>query len=168
MQKRISRLGVRDLRLLLGLLALVGCDGGGHEAAAIALPETQSAAARPVPKKEVVLTKKLKPFVIDLGGRQAGSAVGCALTVGFGSVGTGTDTVARARIEQLLEADPAVAEIEQFVVGREGETAFCVRLHQESEADRLFEELRAVSSDAYKVSIRSKSGKQFQSQRKQL
>jgi hypothetical protein len=161
----MSHLRVRELRLLLGLVAAAGCDGGaGREAAAIASPDTRSAAARPVPKKEVVLTKKLKPFVIDLGGRQARAAVGCALTVGFSSVGTGTDTVARARIEHLLEADPAVAEIEQFVVGREGETAFCVRLHQDSEADRLFEELRVVSADAYRVSIRSKSGKQFQSQ----
>ena len=51
------------------------------------------------------------PVAMNLGGAQAAQAVGCDLTVRFGGVGTGTVTVAGARIARLIEEDPGVAQI---------------------------------------------------------
>ena len=103
------------------ILALIACDQATEpEAPAAVLPQEGPAAAQPAPNKDVQLTPKHKPMVMDLGGAQAAQAVGCDLTVRFGSIGTGIDLVAGARIGRLIEEGPGIAQIERFVVGREG------------------------------------------------
>ena len=159
----------KDVLLPLLTLALIGCDQATEpEAPAAVLPQEGPAAAQPAPDKDVQLTPKHKPVVMDLGGAQAAQAVGCDLTVRFGSVGTGTDPVAGARIGRLIEEDPGIAQIERFIVGREGETVTCIRLEPDAEADHLFDKLVEVAADAYLVTIRSASGREFHSPRKRL
>jgi hypothetical protein len=161
--------------LLLAPVALIACDRPDERDALAAAATANApaapaapAASPPVPIEEPSLTPKIKPVVIDLGGIQAGKAVGCALTVRFGSIGTGTDTVAKRRIDQVLEEDPAVAQLERFIVGREGETFTCVRLHRQVDADPLFDKLRAAAADGYMVTIRTESGREFIAPRKAL
>ena len=136
---------------LLVSLALLGCGG--------AVAEPSSAAASQPALKHL-------PVVMDLGGVQAAKAAGCALKVRFGSIGTGTDTVAAARIRRLIEADPGVAQIRRFIVGREGETVTCVGMKPKVGAKRLFDKLRQAAANAFLVSIWAEGGRAFHSPRK--
>jgi hypothetical protein len=135
---------------------------------AIAQHPAKTVAAEPTLSKDAQLTPKYKPVVIDLGGIQAAKAVGCALTVRFGSIGTGTDTFAGEKIQQLIVDDPTVTQIERFIVGREGEAVLCIRMEPGVTADRLFDKLREAAANAYLVTIRSESGAEFHSPRKRL
>ena len=135
---------------------------------AIAQDPAKTVAVEPTPSKDAQLTPKYKPVVMDLGGIQAAQAVGCALTVRFGSIGTGTDTFAGERIQRLIEDDPTVTQIERFIVGREGEAVLCIRLNRGVAADHLFDKLREAAGNAYLVTIRSESGAEFHSPRKRL
>jgi hypothetical protein len=186
MLKRAAMLRMQHWLFLIAPVALVACDRAEEQPlvqderedrAAVppdvppnvppkTLPTTP--ATPPAPSKDAPLSPKHKPVVMDLGGAQAAQAVGCALTVRFGSIGTGTDTVAGAQIRRLIEEDPGVAQIERFIVGREGETVTCIRLKVEGEADRLFDKLRQAAADAYLVTIWSKTGREFHSPRKRL
>ena len=159
------------LKNLLSLLplALIACDQAMEpEAPAAVAQQDPPAAPQPPPSKDLQLTPKHKPVVMDLGGAQAAQAVGCDLTVRFGSIGTGIDPVAGARISQLIEEDPGIAQIERFIVGREGETVTCVRLKTDATADRLFDKLVEAAADAYLVTIWSASGREFHSPRERL
>lgn len=151
-------------------VALAACEGPPDRAAPVAVPpeDSPAAAAPQAPVKDVQLTPKHKPVVMDLGGAKAVQAPGCDLTVRFGSIGTGTDTAAGARISRLIEEGPGVAQIERFIVGRESETVTCIRLKAQAEADDLFDKLRAAAADAYLVTIRSASGREFHSPRDRL
>jgi hypothetical protein len=167
--ERMSMLRLKDFLLPLLPVALIACDQATEPEAPDAVPpQDRPAAAQPAPSKDVQLTPKHKPVVMDLGGAQAAQAVGCDLTVRFGSIGTGTDNVAGARISRLIEEDPGVAQIERFIVGREGETVTCIRLKTEAEADHLFDKLLEAAADAYLVTIRSASGREFHSPRQRL
>jgi hypothetical protein len=153
---------MRKWILLVAPIALFGCDRVKEpETVTAAAPEAQLPAQLPVPNKEVDMTTKFKPSVIDLGGRQAAVATECDLTVAFSSIGTGTDHVTGTRVRQLIEEDPAVREVEPYVVGREGETVLCIRLRAEGEAERLFDELHAIVSSGHRVRLWSKSGRQY-------
>ena len=171
---RRLRLALADSQHMVMIPPCAGMAGADAFASAVKVLETiaqdpaRNVAAEPALSKDAQLTPKHKPVVMDLGGAQAAQAVGCALTVRFGSIGTGTDTVAGAQIRRLIEEDPGVAQIERFIVGREGETVTCIRLKAEVEADHLFDKLREAAADAYLVTIWSKSGREFHSPRKRL
>ena len=155
--------------LLVVPLVSWGCDRETEREVRTGAPRhAELTAAKAAPDKDTNLSARSKPFVIDLGGIKAGRAEGCALTVSFGSIGTGTDTAAKVQIERLLEQDPAVAEIQPFVIGREGETLLCIRLRRDAEADRLFDALSAAASNGYMVTIKTRSGREFRSSRKRL
>ncbi len=104
------------------------------------------------------MSTKFKPFVIDLGGHKVARADGCAVIVSFGSVGCGIDTETKNQIEQLLEDDPAVVEVEPFVIGREGEKSLCIRLDPEGDRGRLLDTLNAFALKGFRVTIRSGAG----------
>jgi hypothetical protein len=158
--------GVRIGLLLTASVASVACDPPTQGEAPSARPVvSHPSAPQPIADKDPQLTTKFRPSVIDLGGIKAAKAVGCALTVFFSSIGTGTDGQTGARIRQLLEEDSGVAEIEPFIVGREGETVLCVRLNLQGDADRLFDKLREAAEDSYLVTIRTSSGREFRSAR---
>ena len=158
-------LRLNDVLLPLVALALIACDEGREpQPSAAVLPQEAPAAAEPAPSKGVQLTQR-KTVIVDLGGAQAAQAVGCDLTVRFGSIGTGTDPVAGARIGQLIEQDPGIAQIERFIVGREGETVTCIRLKPDVDAEQLFDTLVKAAADGFLVTIRSASGREFHSPR---
>jgi hypothetical protein len=126
---------------------------------------TQSAAAHAVQTHEAGVSRKLKAFVIDLGGSRAATDENCLLSVSFGSVGTGTDSVTRGQIQQLLDGDPSVVDVQPYVVGREGEAVLCIRLTEEREADRLFDRIATVATNGYMVRVQTRSGRDFASSR---
>ena len=165
-----SSLWIFNLLLLAAPIALSGCDRAiEREASRSAAPEIGTASApQPAHGEGATLSRKARPFILDLGGAKAAKAVGCALTVTFGSIGTGTDTAAKEAIEQMLEQDSAVAGVERFIIGREGETLLCVHLEREADRDRLFDALWRLASNAYMVAIRTAGGKNFDSPRKRL
>lgn len=161
--------GTKDWLLLLVLVALIGCDGAAQPEPSAAVPRLDPPpTVQPTPSKVVQLTPKHMPAVMDLGGAQAAQAVGCSLTVRFGSIGTATDTVAGAKIRHVIEQDPGVVQIERFIVGREGETVTCIRLKEGAGVDQLFDKLREAAADAYLVTIWSKNGRKFHSPRERL
>lgn len=106
---------------------------------------------------------KLKPMVFDIGGSQAKKALECDVTVSFSSIGTGIDQASRIRIIKFLEEEASVLEIEEFIVGREGESVLCVHLKPRADSEKLFDNLSRDAANDRLVEIRSKGGKTFRS-----
>ena len=65
----------------------------------------------------------------------------CDLRIQFGSYAMGIDSRSADSIERLLASDRAVAAVEAFPWGREGEKTLCVRVRSEADVDRLFNEV---------------------------
>ncbi len=122
-------------------------------------PQADAPAQQPVGVKDTSTMTKFRPLVTNFQAK----AANCALSVFFGSIGTGTDATTRRQVDVLLEQDPAVVEVQPYLRGREGETELCVRLRDDGEIRRLFGALKAVSSQGYLVSIRSRTGDEFRS-----
>ena len=122
-------------------------------------PQPSASTQQPFQTKDTATMTKVRPLVMNFQAK----ATDCALSVFFGSIGTGTDAPTRQRVEALLEQDPAVVEVQPYLRGREGETELCIRLRHDSEVERLFGALKAVTSQGYLVSIRSRNGDEFRS-----
>lgn len=106
---------------------------------------------------------KLKPMVFDFGGSQAKKVLECDVTLSFSSIGTGIDQASRIRIIKFLEEEASVLEIEEFIVGREGESVLCVHQKPMADSDKLFNKLSRDAANDRLVEIRSKAGKTFRS-----
>lgn len=68
----------------------------------------------------------------------------CALTVQFGSYGTGIDHVTLKRVEDLLRRERRVVKVERYFWGREGEVNLCARTRSKADAKQLFARIKPM------------------------
>lgn len=119
----------RSTAVVLLTLALAACDGedpitsatrevsaANHAAAALAWIEAEA------------------------GGRENDPtpAASCDVEVSFGSFGAGVDTALHGQILALIRANPEVIDSREEGWGREGESTLCLRLKDETAANRLY------------------------------
>ena len=145
------------------LFALAACDIPADRGVHADNLERHQPVTKSTPESDLPSAPKLKPMVFEVGGAQAKKALECDVTVSFSSIGTGIDGSSRIRIINSLEEDAAVQEIDEFIVGREGESVLCVHLKPMADSENLFDKLSRDAANDRLVEIRSKGGKTFRS-----
>jgi hypothetical protein len=100
--------------------------------------------------------------------RGAEAPADCALRVEFGSYAMGIDRGAFAAVQQLLANDPAVASVDAYPWGREGENILCVDVRSEADAQRLFHAIKGFFPAAPRgpLTVSTRAGLHFSAGRR--
>jgi hypothetical protein len=95
--------------------------------------------------------------------RGAEAPADCSLRIEFGSYAMGIDRGASRAVDELLASDPAVASVELYPWGREGEKTLCVRLRSEADAERLARAIAALfpAEPRGPLSVSTRNGLRF-------
>lgn len=145
------------------LFALAACDIPPDTGVHADNLEGHQPVTKSTPESDLPSAPKLRPMVFDDGGAEAKKARECEVTISFSSIGTGIDRASRIRIINFLEEEASVLEIDEFIVGREGESVLCVHLKPMADSENLFEKLSRDAANDRLVEIQSKGGKTFRS-----
>jgi len=94
-------------------------------------------------------------------------AVGCSISVYFGSIGTGPGP-GGPEIRQFLEREAAVTSVQPYLRGREGETELCVKLRSEKAMDAVYQGIKKripARSGGGWTEVRARDGRLFSNER---